>query len=306
MLAERYELEALIGVGGMAKVFRATDRRTGAVVAVKRLRVDAGIPDARDRFAREVRLLDQIDHPHCVRLLDHGVDGDVPFAVLELLIGADLRDAMRGPLPPSQVIALTRQLIEALSELHARDIIHRDVKPENLMLTRDANGRDRLVLVDFGAALPVGPGYEGPCVKRTAAGFVLGTPVAIPPEQLQGAAVGVQTDLYAVGALMFELLTGEMPFTGDPAEILREKMQGRHPKLPPCAPKSLAMLVHSLMHPDPSLRLASVRATLRALAFADIDLRRSRRPHTWHDLLGPEHSVVARSHTMMAACSSNA
>lgn len=306
MLAGRYELEALIGEGGMATVFRATDRRTGAIVAVKRLRPDAGIPDARDRFAREVRLLERIDHDNCVRLLDHGLDGDVPFAVLELLVGSDLRDAMKGPLPPSQVIALTRQLIEALSVLHAQDIIHRDIKAENLMLTRQGNGADRLVLVDFGAALPVGPTYDGPCVKRTATGFVLGTPVAIPPEQLQGAPVGVQTDLYAVGALMFELLTGEMPFVGDPAEILREKMQGRHPKLPPCVPKSLAMLVHSLMHPDPSLRLASVRATLRALAFADADLRRSRRPHTWHDLLGPRFSVVARSQTMVAACTPNA
>ena len=290
----------------MAKVFRATDRRTGRLVAVKLLRLDAGIPDARDRFAREIRLLERIDHDNCARLLDHGVDEETPFAVLELLVGSDLRDAMRGPLPASQVIALTRQLVEALSVLHARDIIHRDVKAENLMLTRDANGRDRLVLVDFGAALPVGPTYDGPCVTKTAAGFVLGTPVAIPPEQLQGAPVGVQTDLYAVGALMFELLTGEMPFVGDPAEILREKMQGRHPKLPPCVPKSLAMLVHSLMHPDPALRLASVRATLRALAFADVDLRRSRRPHTWHDLLGPRYSVVARSHTMVTSCSPNA
>ena len=297
MLKGRYELETRIGDGGMAEVFRAYDRVSGAIVAVKQLREVAGIPDAAARFAREVELLASIDHPNCVRLLDADLEGETPFAVLELVTGADLRDLMRYPLPPAQVINLSRQILHGLSALHDRKIIHRDLKAENVMLTRDADGNEKAILVDFGAALPIGGDYRGPKVKQTAAGFILGTPTGISPEQLDGAPANERTDLYALGVLMFEMLTRELPFTGDPTEILRQKISGPDPRLPDSVPRTLAMAVHSLMHRDPLMRLGSTVAALRALDFAESELGRNRRSHTWHDLLGKRFSSASRVRT---------
>jgi serine/threonine-protein kinase len=297
VLKGRYELETRIGDGGMAEVFRACDRVSGEIVAVKRLRDDAGIPDARARFAREVELLASIDHPNCVRLLDANLETNAPFAVLELVTGADLRDLMRHPLPPEQVIVLSRQILHGLSALHARKIIHRDLKAENVMLTRDAEGREQAILVDLGAALPIGGDYRGPKVKRTAAGFILGTPVGISPEQLDGSPANERSDLYALGVLMFEMLTRRLPFTGDPTEILRQKIVGPDPRLPDSVPRMLAMAVHSLMHRDPMLRLGSTDAALRALECAEAELKRARRSHTWHDLLGKRFSSASRVRT---------
>lgn len=297
MLEGRYELETRIGDGGMAEVFRAYDRVSGNIVAVKQLRSDAGIPDARARFAREVELLASIDHPNCVRLLDANLQTETPFAVLELVTGADLRDLMRYPLPPAQVIVLARQILHGLSALHARKIIHRDLKAENVMLTRDAQGREKAILVDFGAALPIGGDYRGPKVKQTAAGFILGTPTGISPEQLDGAPANERSDLYALGVLMFEMLTRELPFKGDPTEILRQKIAGPDPRLPDSVPRMLAMAVHSLMHRDPLLRLGSTDAALRALDCAEADLKRARRSHTWHDLLGKRFAPASRAQT---------
>ena len=283
----------------MAEVFRAHDRVTGNLVAVKRLRVGSGIPDARDRFLREVELLSRVNHENCVRLLDLGTCEDGrPFAVLELLVGADLRASMRKPLPACQVIALCMQVLRGLEAMHAAGIVHRDLKPENIMITRNPDGSDRAVLVDFGAALPLSPDeYAGPEVARTAVGLVLGTPASISPEQLRGQPLDERADLYAVGVLMFEMLTGASPFPGEPTEVLRQKLRDDAPRLPPEIPEMLAMAVHSLLQPEPEYRLGSARATLRALTFARNEIRRIYRTHTWLDLLGPKHSVATRSHT---------
>ncbi len=269
----------------MAVVHQAVDRLTGQRVAVKVLRSATGIPHARERFDREVRLMSKVHHPHCVRLLDAGTD-PTPFAVLERLEGTDLRDALRRPLPPAQVLELILQLFRGLQAVHHQGIIHRDIKAENLVLTRRPDGSDRLVLIDFGAAI-LASAAMGAHVQETltAAGQILGTPTSMSPEQFQGQPASCRSDLYAVGVLMFELLAGYPPFPdANVIEVMMAKAKPP-PPLPTHVPPSVGWLVQSLLSPNPEQRPDSCAEAIEIVMYTRDVLRQTMATRTWHDLI---------------------
>jgi serine/threonine-protein kinase len=207
----KYELEKFLG-GGMSHVYRARDRVLGRTVAVKIL-TEQGCQDqeAKSRFLMEARMAGNIQHENIISIHDYGEEDGRPYIVMEFLVGQDLRDAIKngatGDLENKLRIAL--QVARALEYVHARKIIHRDIKPENVHL--DGSGKAKLM--DFGIAKS-----EGLSLTRT--GFALGTPYYMSPEQVLGQPVTELVDVYAFGILMFELLSGTKPISGDTVERL--------------------------------------------------------------------------------------
>ncbi len=295
LVGGRYRLGRMLGQGGMAMVYEATDSLTGRRVALKVLRPGGGIPHAHERFERELRLMSAVAHPHCVRLLDSG-DDPVPFAALELIEGNDLRQAMRRAIPVTQVLELTLQLLHGLAAVHEAGIVHRDIKSENVMLTRQPDGSDRLVLIDFGAAIRADAALAAR--KRellTASDQMLGTPTVMSPEQFQGQPASFRSDLYAVGVLMFEMLAGYLPFPDtNLIEVMMAKAQPI-PSLPSTVPPSIAWLVQSLLAPDPEQRPESSAEAIEIVMYARDELRQTMVTTTWHDLL-PVRKPLANDH----------
>jgi CRP-like cAMP-binding protein len=291
VLAGRYRLEESLGTGGFAEVYRAHDERGGATVAVKVLCAadDAGL---RARFRQEALLLAGFEHPHIVRAVDYAVDGDgPPFLALEYVPGPSLRRLLQervwagGPadpgragteplLPPATVLAVARALLDALRYLHARGVVHRDLKPENVLLAPDG-----VKLVDFGLARA----GRGAAHTTTTRFTVMGTPPYMAPEQALGLDVDGRADLYALGVVLYELLTGEWPY---PAEALLALAAGdsrmaappepaAHPALPP----DLAPIILRLLRLPPGLRYAdadTVGAALEPLWLALAPAQRER------------------------------
>ena len=269
----------------MAVVRHATDLRTNQRVAVKMPQGATAIPRPQERFEREVALMSKVQHPNCMRLLDAGFD-PVPFAVLELLDGTSLRDAIHRALPAEQVLDLTLQLLRGLRAVHDAGIIHRDIKAENLMLTRRKNGTERLVLIDFGAAISAsaaaGQAAE-PCI--TEVGQVLGTPAALSPEQLHGEPASYRSDLYAVGVLMFDLLTFESPFPEANVIDLMLAKGGPPPPLPKDVPASVGWMVRSLLARDPQRRPESCTEAIEIVMYARDMMLQTMGTQTWFDLV---------------------
>src|SRR5262245_47905082 len=219
-----YEILARLGSGGMGEVYRARDSRLAREVAIKTLPADlTRNPDALPRFEREARHVAAIPHPNIVVLHDLTIDRDICFAVLELLDGETLRDRIRnGAIPWESAAAIAAAVAEGLSAAHAKGVIHRDLKPDNIFLTSDG----RIKILDFGLARtgPVQWSGEGtaPYVPNlTGVGTVLGTLGYMSPEQVRGEPVDARGDLFALGCVLYEMLTGRQAFVAaTPAETL--------------------------------------------------------------------------------------
>lgn len=207
ILDDRYEIGTLIGRGGMGDVHRAVDHRLGREVAVKFLRGDlAAQPSVRDRFEEEARSAARLTHPNVVLVLDSGEHERCPYLVMECLPGPSLYDEMvRGPLDPDRVRSIGLDVLAGLGAAHELGIVHRDVKPANILLTDDGRAK----LADFGIAKST----EG--LDHTMVGQVLGTPAYLAPERLAGKPATPSADLYALGVVLYEALCGEPPFVGD-------------------------------------------------------------------------------------------
>ncbi len=215
-LGDRYVLVERIGEGGMAEVWRATQLNLGRDVALKLLRPHvAASARSRMRFAREAKVAAALTHPNVVRIHDFGeIDGQL-FLAMELLEGAPLRDlvdAHRPPLPLERTVRIVAAIADALAAAHAMGLVHRDLKPENVFLQPTSKGGDRVVVVDFGLAFIEGDELRG---RMTGEGRVAGTPDYMSPEQITGAEVGPPTDVYALGCMLYEMLTSSVPFAGD-------------------------------------------------------------------------------------------
>jgi eukaryotic-like serine/threonine-protein kinase len=209
VLAGRYELEQLVGAGGMSSVYRAHDRVLERTVALKVLHERlAAQGDILDRFRREAKLVAGLSHHNIVAVIDRGEDEGRPFIVFEFVDGENLKQLVvrSGPLPVERALELAIQVAHGLAFAHAKGFVHRDVKPQNVLL----NGNGEAKVTDFGIARALDV-QEG----ETQTGTVLGTCDYIAPEQAQGRRVDEHTDVYSLGIVLYELLTGEVPFTGE-------------------------------------------------------------------------------------------
>src|SRR4051794_21320711 len=204
----RYRLEALIGAGGMSTVYRAVDRTLEREVAIKLMhREIATDSDQLERFRREARAVAQLSHPHIVGVIDAGEDAGRPYIVFEYVHGETLKDRIRrcGRLPIDESLAYAIEISRALGAAHAALIVHRDVKPQNVLIDPEGSAK----VTDFGIARSLEE--DG----LTADGRVLGTTDYVSPEQALGHDVTGQSDLYSLGIVLFEMLTGEVPFRGE-------------------------------------------------------------------------------------------
>jgi eukaryotic-like serine/threonine-protein kinase len=215
---QRYEIEALIGEGGMGSVYRVRQLPLGRAFAMKVLRCDlADDPEIRERFLREARTAASVSHPGLVHITDFGYLSDQrPFFVMELLGGLPLRSVLRsGRLTTARAATIARRIAEAMGAAHDVGIVHRDLKPENVHIAAG----DAVKVVDFGLAVAVGASQ-----RVTGAGIAFGTPHYMSPEQAMGEAVDGRADVYALGVLLYEMLTGRVPFDATTcAEVLGQQ-----------------------------------------------------------------------------------
>ena len=256
VLGERYRVISLLGTGGMGQVFRVEDTRSGQTLALKVLRpLDTDDTDRVRRFQREIQILTRIRHPAVLHILDWGDSTAGLYFVTELVDGEDLKVAIRrrGPWAPAEAAALGATLAEALAAAHAQGVVHRDVKPNNIMIARDGSVR----LLDFGLAR--GAGIDMATLTRT--GTILGTPGYMSPEQFDAHGVDERSDLYSLGVVLFEVLTGRLPFTGQTPIAVALAHKTETPPLPRslqhAIPAWLERVVLRCLEKDPARRFAS-------------------------------------------------
>ena len=208
VIGGRYRLHGLLGEGGMARVFDAFDERLERPVAVKILRPQTlAVPGMRTRFQREARIAARLTHPNIVAILDYGEDHSASYLVMERLPGTTLRDEIvRGPLTSQRVILVVSETLDALAAAHRFGVVHRDIKPSNILLQEDGHTK----ITDFGIAktFDLGADADQWADDITLTGVVLGTPGYLAPERRSGWPATAQSDLYSVGAVMVEALTG--------------------------------------------------------------------------------------------------
>ena len=283
-----YELLAKLGAGGMGEVYRAKDARLGRTVAIKVLPADAAADtSARARFEREARAIAALSHPHICVVHDVGREGDTDYLVMELLEGETLGDRLartKGPLPLADVLTIGIAIADALDKAHRAGIVHRDLKPANVMLTKSGPK-----LLDFGLAkVHAGAGGSGPSggavalsdaetastmAPGTAHGTILGTLHYMAPEQVEGRAADARADIWALGALLYEMATGTRPFNGEsPASVLGAILKDTPAPLSsrqPLTPPAFEHVVERCLAKDPDDRwqhVGDVKSELKWIA----------------------------------------
>ena len=294
-LGSRYRVEARIGTGGMADVFRGFDPVLHRTVAIKVLNARFASDESFvDRFRREAQAAARLNHPNIVGVFDHGSDDGTQYIVMEFIEGRTLADALgAGRRPtPAQAAEIARHICDALAAAHAQGVIHRDIKPANIMVTRDGTVK----VMDFGIARLVSGPETAP---QTSA--VLGTAAYLSPEQAQGQPVDARTDIYSLGTVLYEMLAGRPPFAGESPVAIAYK-QVNEPPVPPSqinpdVPPSLDAVVMRALAKNPANRYQTARE------FADdLDRVREGRPVLATPLLpgGEATQVISRAqHTQV-------
>ena len=256
-LADRYLLDGLLGTGSTAEVYRGVDQVLGRPVAVKIFRPDVEFHDAA-RVEAEGRTLAALNHPGLVAVYDAGTaqlaHGESRYLVMELVEGPSLATAVQeGPLTPAVAALLGAQLADALAHVHAQGVMHRDIKPANILMEPAGHAK----ITDFGIARIIDS------ARRTATGMTIGTAAYLSPEQVTGAAVGPPTDIYSLGLVLLEALTGHREYPGNGAEAAVARLH-RPPVIPVSLPAPWPTLLASMTQPDPATRptAAEVAATL--------------------------------------------
>ena len=276
-----YEVMDAIGRGGMGEVYRARDTRLGRTVAIKVLPAHVATnTDLKQRFEREARTLATISHPHICPVFDVGAQDGLDYLVMEHLEGETLAARLaRGPLPLDQALRCAIDVADALDQAHRRGIVHRDLKPGNIMLTTRG-----AVLLDFGLAKRTVAGavtgltaVGSPTAPLTAAGTILGTLHYMAPEQIQGKEADTRSDIFALGAVVYEMVTGTRAFDGDSAaDVVAAVLEREPPPLStrqPVTPRSLDRVVKTCLAKDPEHRWQSAGDLVRELTWIVEDVR---------------------------------
>ncbi|WP_243788909.1 serine/threonine-protein kinase [Saccharopolyspora gloriosae] len=251
LLAGRYRLGRRLGRGGMSEVHRAVDTRLGRPVAVKVFRSNAD-ESSRRRFEDEARLLARLSHPGLVTVHDFGAesgDGE-PYLVMQLVEGRTLTNVVEaGPLDPAQVLQLGRRLAEVLGYVHRNGIVHRDVKPSNVLITEDG----QVFLADFGISR-----LADTVGRMTDSGIIMGSAHYMAPEQVRDQEIGYPADLYSLALVLLECLTGRAEYDGTKAEAAVARLT-RRPRIPESLPEPLAGTLRAMTADDPDERPSAAR-----------------------------------------------
>ena len=293
LVADKYRVLRVVADGGMGIVFEAQHELLGKNVALKfPLPELAHVPSIVERFLAEARLCARIENEHVVRVLDVSKFGDLPYIVMELVIGTSLAKQMGTPWPPGKAAAFAVQILEGLEAVHALGVVHRDVKPENVLVVESARG-PVLKLIDFGIAKD---SLAREALKRlTHAGALLGTPAYMAPEQIRDPLhAGASVDLYSVGVVLFELLAGSSPFTSDTIEgLTMQAVTGQVRslrELAPSLPEPLVAIVQRGIALDVADRFQSAAEFVHALlpfadsAFSGVTQAQAFSRHSDHEL----------------------
>jgi ATP/maltotriose-dependent transcriptional regulator MalT len=257
----QYQIVEPLGQGGMATVFRAYQPALDRDVAIKVLPAQHALtPGFAERFVREARAVAQLNHPNILPVIDFGQDGDITFIVMKLVSGGTLKDRLGLPMDPIEIARTVEQIAAALDHAHGRGILHRDVKPSNVLIDEG----DWIQLADFGLAkMMVGDG------TLTGSGAVLGTPSYMAPEQGMGTTVDHRADIYSLGVILYEMVTGQLPFYGDNSMVIIVK-HINEPVPPPCSvnpsvPQVVEGVILKALAKAPNERYASAGELARAL-----------------------------------------
>ncbi|MDP6931938.1 MAG: diguanylate cyclase [Myxococcota bacterium] len=279
VLDGRFELTEFVAKGGMGKVYKATQRPLDRVVAIKLLNAfGAADEEFRKRFFLEASLCARLSHPNVVRIYDFGCDQGVTYYIaMEFLAGQTLKQRIqkRGPLPPSKAIRILEQVCSALVEAHGQGLVHRDLKSSNLMLSAVPNQEDFVKIVDFGIVKELAPEAE-----ITMTGALLGSPGYMSPEQINDADVDARSDIYSLGIILFQMLTGTLPFVhAKPVHILLDHLDTPPPSLSAAnpgvqVPASLEDVVQTCLKKARENRYQTVEQLLDALAQCAVELGR--------------------------------
>ncbi|HEX6943696.1 MAG TPA: protein kinase [Gemmatimonadaceae bacterium] len=269
-LSERYVIEREIGAGGMALVYLAEDVKHRRQVAIKVLRPELAATIGADRFLREIEIAARLSHPHILPLFDSGAAGDLLYYVMPFVPGESLRSKLlrQRQLPTEEALRLTREIASALGFAHQQGIVHRDIKPENILLAEGI-----ALVADFGIARALrssrGNG-ESPASTLTVTGLALGTPAYMSPEQFTADEVDGRADLYSLGCVLFEMLAGEPPFSGQTVESLLRMHLTTEPRplseLRPTIPVGLVRVVARTLAKDPANRFQTAAQLAEAVA----------------------------------------
>src|SRR5215831_263368 len=257
-LAGRYRFERELGAGGMATVYMARDLRHDRNVAVKVLRADLTESLGRERFLQEIRLAARLNHPHILPLYDSGDAGGVLFFVMPVMEGQTLRDrlAQERQVPVDVAVRIAQEVADALDHAHRHDVVHRDIKPENILLHEG-----HALVADFGIGKAVVAAASEASAMLTQVGVTVGTPAYMSPEQAAGESVDGRSDLFALGCVLYEMLTGEAPFTGGTAQEIIAKRFLHVPtavtQLRPAVSAALSRTLEQLLEKSPEDRHAT-------------------------------------------------
>lgn len=286
VLDGKYRLEAWLGAGATGEVYRALHLGLKKTFAVKLLKEGSRDPVSLARFRREAETLGRLKHPHVVEVTDFGIDvaaGGIPYLVMELLDGSTLAEVCRasGPLPPERALPLLAAIAEAIDAAHACGVLHRDLKPGNVLLCPAPDGVPRVKVLDFGLAEIAerglaSPGGELPAEGHlTGTGALLGTPLYVAPELIRQQAASPASDVYALGVIAYELLAGHPPFRGSTREVLTGHLEATPPAL---LPEEVWEAVREPLRKDPAERPGSAGEVVRRLRRA---VERAARRQWW-------------------------
>ena len=261
--AGRFEVIEELGKGGMGHVYKVYDQKTREKMALKLLKPEVAVDkEAIERFGNELRFARKISHRNVCRVYDLGEEKGTHFITMEYVSGEDLKSIIRmtGPMSPGKTVGVARQVSEGLAEAHRLGVVHRDLKPQNIMIDREGNVR----IMDFGIA------RSAKVKGMTGAGVVVGTPEYMAPEQFEGKEADARSDIYALGVVLYEMVTGRLPFEGETFVSIALKQKTGTPRTPkefnPQLPDDMTRLILRCLERDRERRFQSVDDILADLA----------------------------------------